>query len=103
MEKSPKSRKILLVLTDACPQDEQEMGEGAFYKNKEYTDLSAVQDTAKEVQKLKHKGILVVGIFMGNVRAEETADKIYGRELVKIQNINEFADAVGRVLQEVLR
>ena len=103
MEKSPKSRKILLVLTDACPQDEQEMGEGAFYKNKEYTDLAAVQDTAKEVQKLKHKGILVVGIFMGNVRAEETADKIYGRELVKIQNINEFADAVGRVLQEVLR
>ena len=103
MEKSPKPRRILLVLTDACPQDEQEMGEGAFYKNKEYTDLAAVQDTAKEVQKLKHEGILVVGIFMGNVRAEETAGKIYGRELVKIQNINEFADAVGRVLQEVLR
>ena len=40
-------------------------GQGAFYKNKEYTDLLAVQDTAREVRALKQKGIQVIGYFHG--------------------------------------
>lgn len=102
MEKSKKSRRILLVLTDASPMDDQNIGEGAFYTNKEYTDQPAVEDTAREVQKLKQKGIQVIGIFMGSAKAGETATEIFGRELVRIQNINEFAGAVGRVLGEVI-
>ena len=102
MEKSEKSGRILLVLTDASPQDDQDSGEGAFYKNKEYTDLLAIEDTAKEVQNLKQKGIRVIGIFMGSPRGGEVAGKIFGRELVKIKNISEFSEAVGRVLKEVM-
>ena len=100
MESSEKSKRILLVLTDASPQDDQDSGEGAFYKNKEYTDLLAVQDTAKEVQALKQKGVRVIGIFMGSPRAGEVAGQIFGQNLVKIRNISEFSEAVGRVLQE---
>lgn len=100
MESSEKSKRILLVLTDASPQDDQDSGEGAFYKNKEYTDLLAVQDTAKEVQALKQKGVRVIGIFMGSPRAGEVACQIFGQNLVKIRNISEFSEAVGRVLQE---
>lgn len=103
MEASKKSRRILLVLTDASPMDDQNIGEGAFYANKEYTDQPAVEDTAREVQKLKQKGIQVIGIFMGSVKAGETAREIFGRELVRIQNINDFAGAVGRVLGEVIK
>ncbi len=102
MEASKKSRRILLVLTDASPMDDQNIGEGAFYTNKEYTDQPAIEDTAREVQKLKQKGIQVIGIFMGSAKAGETATEIFGRELVRIQNINEFAGAVGRVLGEVI-
>ena len=102
MEMSEKSRKILLVLTDASPQDDQDAGEGAFYKNKEYTDLLAVQDTTREVQELKRKGIQVIGIFMGSERGGQVAGKIFGRNLVKIKMIGEFFDAVGKVLQEVI-
>lgn len=102
MEMSEKSRKILLVLTDASPQDDQDAGEGAFYKNKEYTDLLAVQDTTREVQELKRKGIQVIGIFMGSERGGQVAGKIFGRNLVKIKMIGEFSDAVGKVLQEVI-
>ena len=98
MEASKKSKRILLVLTDATPMDDQNIGEGAFYANKEYTDQPAVEDTAREVQKLKQKGIQVIGIFMGSAKAGETAREIFGRELVRIQNINDFAGAVGRVL-----
>lgn len=103
MEASKKSRRILLVLTDASPMDDQNIGEGAFYANKEYTDQPAVEDTAREVQKLKQKGIQVIGIFMGSVKAGETAREIFGRKLVRIQNINDFAGAVGRVLGEVIK
>lgn len=102
MEASKKSRRILLVLTDASPMDDQNIGEGTFYENKEYTDQPAVEDTAREVQKLKQKGIQVIGIFMGSAKAEEAAGEIFGRELVQIQNINDFAGAVGRVLGEVI-
>ncbi len=102
METGSKARKILLVLTDASPQDDQDAGEGAFYKNKEYTDLLAVQDTAREVRALKQKGIQVIGIFMGSPRGGQVAGEIFGRELVKIQNIGEFSGAVGRILREVI-
>ena len=98
MENGKKPRKILMVLTDGSPMDDQNIGDGAFYKNKEYTDQTAVEDTVKEVRKLKQKGIQVVGIFMGSERAGEAASKIFGKQLVKIHHISEFADAVGRVM-----
>ena len=103
MENGEKRKRILLVLTDASPQDDQDSGEGAFYKNKEYTDLLAIQDTAKEVQNLKQKGIQVIGIFMGSARSGEVAGKIFGQNLIKIRNISDFSSqAVGRVLQEIV-
>lgn len=101
MENGKKPRKILMVLTDASPMDDQNIGEGAFYKNKEYTDQAAVEDTVKEVRKLKQKGIQVIGIFMGSERAGKAAGKIFGKQLVKIRNISEFADAVGRVMIDI--
>ena len=101
-EKSEKSKKILLVLTDASPQDDQDAGEGAFYKNNEYTDLVAIQDTTKEVQALRRKGMQVIGIFMGSERGGAVAGKIFGHDLVKIQNISEFSYAVGCILQRVI-
>ena len=103
MQKSKRAKRILIVLTDASPEDDQNLGEGAFYKSREYTDEMAVEDTAKEVQALKRKDIEVIGIFMGSERSTETARKIFGRDFVKIQDINSFADTVGRVLQEKIR
>lgn len=85
-----------------APQDDQIAGEGAFYKDREYTDALAVKDTVNEVQRLKNHGIDVIGIFMGSAHDSELATKIFGRSLVKIKSINEFADAVGRVLNEIL-
>lgn len=103
MEKSPAEQKLFLVLTDACPQDDKNLGEGVFYKNKEYTDDAAVEDTAAEVRALREKGIMVVGIVTGDAYSTGEARKIFGRDFVKIQNIQEFSDAVGRILQEKIR
>lgn len=54
------------------------------------------------MQRLKNHGIDVIGIFMGSEHDSELATKIFGRSLVKIKSIGEFADAVGRVLNEIL-
>lgn len=102
MEQSQKPKKLLFVFSDASPQDDQIAGEGAFYKDREYTDALAVKDTVNEVQRLKNYGIDVIGIFMGSAHDSELATKIFGRSLVRIKSINEFADAVGRVLNEIL-
>ena len=102
MEQSQKPKKLLFMFSDASPQDDQIAGEGAFYKDREYTDALAVKDTVNEVQRLKNYGIDVIGIFMGSAHDSELATKIFGRSLVKIKSIGEFADAVGRVLNEIL-
>lgn len=102
MEKSRKEKKLLLVLTDASPQDDQEIGEGVFYKNNEYMDEIAVLDTEKEVHALRQKGIEVIGIFTGGSREMETAQRIFGRDWIKIQDMNQFSEAVGKILRQKL-
>ena len=103
MEHSEQEKKLLLVLTDGSPQDDQIAAEGAFYKNREYTDQIAVEDTTEQVQQLKRKGIQVVGIFMGTERGLQTAHRIFGRDFVRIENIQQFAEVVGKILQEKIR
>lgn len=100
IERSPKEKRILVVLTDASPMDDQSATEGAFYKNNEYTDELAIKDTEKEVHNLKSKNIQVIGVFMGSERGTAAAKEIFGRDFVKIENIHQFSDAVGRILKE---
>ena len=103
MENSEQEKKLLLVLTDGSPQDDRIAAEGAFYKNREYTDQIAVEDTTEQVQQLKRKGIQVVGIFMGTERGLQTAHRIFGRDFVRIENIQQFSEVVGKILQEKIR
>ena len=103
MAQSEQEKKLLLVLTDGSPQDDQIAAEGAFYKNREYTDQIAVEDTTEQVQQLKRRNVQVVGIFMGTERGLQTAHRIFGRDFVRIQNIQQFAEVVGKILQEKIR
>ena len=58
MAQSEQEKKLLLVLTDGSPQDDQIAAEGAFYKNREYTDQIAVEDhrTGAAAETEKHSG-----------------------------------------------
>lgn len=103
MEQSRKEKKLLLMLTDGSPQDDQIAAEGAFYKNREYTDQIAVEDATEQVQQLKRRGIQVVGIFMGSERGLQTVRQIFGRDFVRIEDIRQFSEVVGKILQEKIR
>ena len=68
----------------------------------EYMDEIAVLDTEKEVHALRQKGIEVIGIFTGGSREMETAQRIFGRDWIKIQDMNQFSEAVGKILRQKL-
>lgn len=98
METSPAPEKILIVLTDASPNDDFRAGEGSRFKNREYADELAVQDTAKEVRALRMQGITVLGVFLGLESSVRSAQQIFGKDFVRIQNVGQFADSVGNLL-----
>lgn len=98
MKASPAPKKILILLTDANPSDDFRAGEGSRFKNREYADELAVQDTAREVRALRTQGICVLGVFLGLESSVKAAQQIFGRDFVRIKNISQFADSVGNLL-----
>lgn len=98
MEASPAPKKILIMLTDASPNDDFRAGEGSRFKNREYAGELAVSDTAGEVRALRMQGVTVLGVFLGLENSVRDAQQIFGRDFVRIQNVGQFADSVGNLL-----
>ena len=47
-------------------------------------------------------GVRVMCVFTGEEADLTNARRIYGRELVRIRHISQFADAVGRVIVSLI-
>lgn len=97
MENSAQEQKLLLVFTDASPNDE--WGISAFAQ---YTGKAAVEDVQAEIRSIEKKGIKVIAVFMGSDRNTETAKAIYGDSFVRITHIEQLAEALGAVIQKRL-
>lgn len=104
MEKSPCAHKLLIILTDASPNDDKKMpsGEHSFSRT-EYEHRAGIQDAAGEVIRLKKKGIRALGVFYGLDRELEGARAIYGSSFVRIREAGQLADAVGGLIREEVR
>lgn len=100
--KSEYDKRLLIMLTDASPNDEFCAAEGSHFKNREYVDTVGIQDTAHEVHALKCQGVRVLGIFMGIDQDVKAAKEIFGKDFVRIKDISQFADAVGNILQTII-
>ena len=101
---SPCEKRLLIVLTDASPNDEQRMApvSGAV-RGKEYSGDAGIEDTAMEVRQLKKQGIKVMAVFYGLDSDLEGARKIYGSSFVRIRGMGQLADTVGNLLTSQLR
>lgn len=97
MENSAQEQKLLLMFTDASPNDE--WGISAFAQ---YTGKAAVEDVQAEIHSIEKKGIKVIAVFMGSDRNTETAKTIYGDSFVRITHIEQLAEALGAVIQKRL-
>ena len=97
-------KKILLILTDASPNDSTRMPakEGSFFE-REYEGEEAVRNTAEAVKSLRSLGIRTAAIYLGPNTNLENLHLIYGKEYVRIQKIEQLANGVSELLQMILR
>lgn len=99
--KRPEPNKILIVLSDGKPNDQNvnRPGAGAMPL---YTGDYAVKDTALEVRRARSLGISVLGVFMGEDQELLAERKIFGKDFAYIKNIANFSNVVGTYLKKQL-
>ena len=95
--------KVLIVLSDAKPNDvvrvrEKESGEFVNYETRQ-----AIRDTAFEVRSARADGISVICVFTGADEDVASAKMIYGRDFARIRSLDMLADTVGKLLQNQIK
>jgi len=97
-------RKILIVLTDAGPNDTLQIAseKEGFFKE-EYEGEAAVRETRDAVRELKEEGICTAAIFYGSTTNMENLHTIYGKEYVRIHQLSQIATGMTELLQMTLR
>ena len=100
LEGPPERKRLILLLTDASPNDSRRIPPGGKYPfGHDYADAPAVEDAAREVRALWQRGIRVGAVFMGPTLNAEAAETIYGKSLAHIRSMDQLAIAAGRLIQ----
>ena len=104
LDTAPADRHLLILLTDASPDDSRKiLPTGKVPLSRSYDDEAGVQDTAEEVRALRQQGVRVAAVFMGENASAPDARTIYGQDLVRIQRMDQLATAAGKLIQEEIR
>ena len=93
--------RLLITLSDCSPNDVNKIVD-ASGRRREYQGDEGVRDSSSEVERLRRMGVRVMCVFTGEEADLPNARKIYGRELVRIRHISQFADAVGKVIVSLI-
>ena len=96
------NKRILLILTDANPNDSAPFITKDALTNREYEGAAAVKDTADAVKELREEGIKVGAVFFGNPAHLGNVQQIYGNEYVQIRRNEQLAQGVGDLLLKML-
>lgn len=104
LDTAPADRHLLILLTDASPDDSRKiLPTGKVPLIRSYDGEAGVQDTAEEVRALRQQGVRVAAVFMGENTSAPDARTIYGQDLVRIQRMDQLATAAGKLIQEEIR
>ena len=98
-----KQSHILLILTDASPNDSMPIASGGLLGGKEYEGELSVREARKAVSALREDGIRTSAIFLGSSAHLDNVHQIYGKEYVRIQTIAQLADGVSELIAMMLR
>lgn len=102
MEASPCKHRLLIILTDASPNDDRKLAsdrEQGRMIGLSYSDAAGVEDAAAEVHALSNAGIRVMAILNGKYGDTEAARRIYGKAFTRIENLSKLAAAAGGMIQ----
>ncbi len=99
MRQSRSDRKLLIMLSDANPNDDEKIPRaGLLPGGKIYGGKAGIEDTKREAAALRRAGIAPVCVFTGSDAELDGARRIYGRDLTRIPSVGWFADAVARLI-----
>lgn len=101
MEAAPCEHKLLILLSDARPNDIIKINLSGQYVD--YAAENGILNTASEVRSLLHREIAVICVFTGDDDDVPSAHTIYGRNFARIRNLEQFADTVGTLIQNQIR
>lgn len=101
METAPCEHKLLILLSDARPNDIIQFSLNGHYVH--YSGDDGILNTASEVRSLLHREIAVICVFTGDDDDVPAAHTIYGRNFSRIRNLDQFADTVGTLIQNQIR
>ena len=101
METAPCEHKLLILLSDARPNDIIQFSQNGHYVD--YAADNGILNTAAEVRSLLHREISVICVFTGDDDDLPAAHTIYGRNFARIRNLEQFADTVGTLIQNQIR
>jgi len=101
MSSAPAPQRLLLILTDASPNDIHRIAPSPGDPfGRDYDGPPAVKDAAEEVRVLRRAGVRVGAVFMGEDSSAANASLIYGRSLARIRSMDQLARAAGRLIQD---
>ena len=100
MRSAPADKHLLILLTDASPDDSHKiLPSGKVPLSRDYDGQAGIDDTADEVRALRAQGVRVAAVFMGENESVPAANAIYGRDLARIRRMDQLAAAAGRLIQ----
>lgn len=102
MASSGADDKLLIILSDASPNDDRRIG-GVKGFSRAYRGSAGVADVAEEAKALRESGISLLCVYTGEDIDLPGALKIYGRGLARIKSVEQFAATVGGVICNELR
>ena len=106
MEGSPAKNRLLIILTDASPNDDRRIPPDPAARrlvSQDYSGRAGVKDTAAEVRALRKKGVHVCGILTGTDGDTKAARGIFGTEFVRIEKMERFSEAAGVLIQRQIQ
>ena len=96
-------QRILLVLTDASPNDSTPFPTQGLKLTREYEGAEAVKAAEDAVRLLRTEGLRVGAVFHGNTIHLENVQQIYGHAYVRIQKASQLAQGVSDLLLMLMR
>lgn len=96
-------QRVLLVLTDASPNDSTPLASSGLMLPREYEGAPAVKAAQDAVKALRERGVRVGAVFHGNSSHLENVHQIYGHAYIRIRKASQLAQGVSDLLLMLLR
>ena len=96
-------QRMILILTDASPNDSTPIAGEGLRLSREYEGAAAVKAAEDAVRLLRHEGCKVGAVFLGNTGHLDDLHEIYGHSCVRIRTISQLAQGVSDLLLMLLR